>query len=352
MKIIILNKDGDYLTEFTKIISLSLSEKVSNISWWNFEIPGDEKNINIENLRCFNFIKIYDNNKNYLFKWIITWLDITHWVVKIIFSNENYIWKKKILIEDKSYDSWKKISEILSENLDDINWRYDTWYSLDINTNATINDKLEFSSWYTYYDILVELSKIWFDFITRDWKIEFKELLWVDRTDSSNSDYFIYEYNIYSPTSNNVQDVKWMLDWKNISNYITWKDANWTYNKDDDDSIDLYWNLEESVSVDWNWDDYVSWQLENKKDWITDITIIPYINNYNDLWIWDKLKCRIIWENDLLNYDWFVKLIEKKYNVKEWENFQFVIKKISTETKDFIWQFNELKEKLKKLSIK
>ena len=352
MIIEIYNNSGDtLLAEFSKIISANVSEKLNNSISWNFEIPENEASISETNLQEYNIVKI-SNISWEIFQGYIVWLEVKPWTVKVLINDQNSIWNKKLVYTEKNYTSWTWINTILSEILTEINSRYDTGYVLDTDVTDTISWDLNFSKWEKFINVLKTLSDLWYEYITRNWKLEFKTAIWENKTNPSNSNYFKYEYNTKSPLNNNVDNIRAILNWKNISNALIWKSWIDYSEQEDATSISNFWRLEESVFSDGDISTFTAEKLSQSKSSVKELTITPQVKSYNEHWIWDLLDCEIIWENNLIDYSGTVKVLEKKYSISEWENIEYKISPVKTITRTFIKQFSDLQNEVHKILLK
>jgi len=346
------NTGTTLLAEFTKIISANIVEKISATSNWFFEIPANDASISATNLKEFNVIELYTDQEEFLFKWFISGLEVSTWNVKVVFSDQNSIWKNKLVYTDKNYTATTTISSILSGLLWEINARFGTGYTLQTSVTDTITEEVNFSRWETFFNVLTTLAKLWYEFVTRNSKLEFNVNIWDDKTNPANPNYFKYEYNVLDPFNNNVENVNAIINSKNIANALVWKAGSDYAEVQDNTSITEFGRIEKTLVADWDVTNYVTNQLAELKDSIKELTIIPQIKSYNELWLWDLVDSEIVWENNLINFNWTVKVLEKKYTVSEGESFEFKLSPVNVITRNFVNEFIELQDKVQKILLK
>ena len=344
--------------------------------WWNFKRIDEISEIEIEeSLKDFNILKLniqyYLNQEQELnCKWLRELQKVqliqTWRIEKIIF--EGFIYKmtpdftkvnllirdyKWLLIEKKLFSDKhfinKKLSEILSEVLSDLNNRsiWDTnpenW-SYEIDNDFIIPDK-EFKKWIDYFNLLKELSLI----AKKEWtvkqgKIILKEILWSDKTTGENFTELIFNQN--APDETNIWDIKVESFWTLKNNILTA-----TENLENSESIENFWRLEEYKNIK-------DEELINSLEQISKVQkVYSFTVNYKklntELEIWDKVKIHInSWIEFLdINGELFITKIKTvlKWNEKVFINIE--VSEIVIKNTDFRDKINILQDNVWKLLL-
>lgn len=339
--IYILNKEKKILNQVFEISHINIKIQLNNISTASFVL--ENKKINKTIFRENNRISIKKMDSNWiekeLFYWIIAWMKSDLSFSEILCKSELYLLKKKIIFSDKNYIN-KTPAEIINDIIIEVNNR-DTWFIKQnfINANENLPDR-KYKKWKTFFDILKHLAWDIYDFDFKDGNIYFQKDIWKDR--SSWKDIVFFEYNIFSPESSNILKAEKENNIDNIANSII--TDNW--NLLDNDSIALYWILEQNFSKE-----EASKVLAEHKNSLDEYKIIPKWNNFFLCNVWDFVKVFIDSWSEVLKFNWSLKVLEKTYKSGDISTVSFKLNNWKRKTLDLIETITKLKwdiEDLKK----
>lgn len=291
------------LTQLFKFESLKIVEKINNISTVDFEIPNDI-NCKYEFFKEYNQVKIF-KNKNWketeLFSWIIRSVKSTFDQTSVSLNCFHLLLRKKIIYTDKNYTD--SIKNIIQDIINEINSRDENFieeFECDVVEEVT----KEYKAKRTFFDILWDLAGDKYEF-SFDWKkLIFQETIWEDKSFWKNI--VLFEYNINSPESRTINWAEFEYDSDHIVNAVHWED----WQVEDSESISEFGRLEE-------W--FTSWIaseiLEERKNSVKELNIDSIINDFSICNLWDIVRVYIDTWNDIMQFDWTLKVIEKTLKI-------------------------------------
>lgn len=293
------------ITQLFELSSFDIKLKLNDISTAIFTISNSNPNCNYENFKEFNRVmisKIINNTEEVMFDWVIRWITTDLNETKITLNSREFLLKKKILFIDKLYTN-QSISSILADIVSHINSR-DAWF-INLNCNIEALVSREYKKKKNLLDILKDL--VWdiyeFNFINNT--LTFSETIWEDK--SSWENIVLFEFDINTPESRTIRKAEVDYDSDNIANSIIWED----WEDESIESIWEFWRIEEWFN-NWNKIDL----LNERKDSIRELTIEPLEDDFFICNIWDIVKTYIEVWNDIIYYNWWLKVIEKSF--KTW----------------------------------
>lgn len=329
------------ITQIFNISNLKITQKLNDISSASFELPTSDINSSYNNFKEFNKISIFkleNNEEKLLFSWVVRNVDPTLERVKIELNNDLFLLRKKKLYTDKNYINIS-IKNILTEILDEINTRKETWITLNCDVDELVSRT--YKDWKKFLDILKDLSNNWYEFDLINNKLTFKQTIWIDKTSWSEFVEFLFDKD--NMDSNTIISAKNWYNADNISNAVSVKDG---WDSENILSIDTFWRIEEHFT---SWDKDVI--LEERKDSIRELEITPSANNFFIANIWDLVKVYINSWSDLLYYDWNLKIIEKEFT--SWD-LNLVKIKLSTwkiKSLNILEKISEMDSKINNLEL-
>jgi len=342
-------KDNVYLWDITDIFEASIVQVVNTNSVSSFKISIDNNEATPEFLKEWNRYEFYSDDWLKLHEGFFAWIDASLDILTIQVS-DNGLWKKKVFTVDKNYTTGQSIRAILQELLDEINASEDTGYVLESTITYTLTSDTKYSAGTTFLSILQDLVKWGFEFITRDWKLEFNETIGTDRTQDNEHYYQLY-YNKLNPTGNNIEKIKTLIP-NNIYNVITAKSSDGLITVEDAGSILEYWRKEKVINVDGDLTASANDELEKTKDITKDIEITPVLSVFNELNIWDLADSDIKTQNILINFSWSVKILEKRMSFWEKTSYTFKVSTTGAKVLSFIEKISWMEQNINKLLIK
>lgn len=341
----IYDKSYNQLTELYDVKELKIKQVISDISEASFVLYFQEVQIERSYLKKFNKVKIYKQKwkiESVLFDGFIRGFEWNHTSIKInLESNERLLEKRKIR-QDFTF-SWVQISSILTQIMNHINSIYATSITLNFMWTSIIpSSDLEFKIWDSVFSILWDLANLGFDFYIENNILKFWKNIWIDRT--SGIHFLQYSYDVREMWNNSIQHMQFVSDGLDIANGVI---------SIDDGSVDLdtasineFWLLEDTVSFGW-----VEYLADNKDDYI-EFNFDVISKNFLEAWIGDVVWVYYYsWNNEIANFSWSSKVIEKKLSVWQLESITFKLSQSRRKTKNILDEIFILKNKVQKLEL-
>lgn len=337
----IYDKNWNILTQIPEITKLEINFKINDLSSANFDIENNY--VNYDYFQEFNLVKInkkiWISEEKEMFFWVVRWVKTSLKWTTIYLNDKLFLLKKKKLYIDKSYTN-QSIYSILSDLVTHVNSR-DSWF-LTLNTNITtiIPEKI-YRKGESLLNIITDLA--WdiyeFNFIWNT--LNFLESIWIDR--SSWWDIVLLEFDKDSFESRNILNIEWSYDSDNIANAV---------NSAED------WEIEDSISITkyWRQEEYFSsWLkadlLSQRKDSINELDIEPMINDFFLCNVWDIIKVQTNTWNLLLDFNWNIKVIEKRFTSWSIDKVKFKINKWKVKSLDLFETIWDLRNRIWKLEL-
>ena len=328
-------------SQIFEVNNLEVKQKLNDISSASFEVSNIHKENSYSNFKEFNEVLIYkiENNKEKLiFDWVIRGVEADLNKTKIVLNDKVFLLKNKILYTDKSYSN-TQIKSILIDILDVMNSRYDTRISLESDILDQVTKT--YKKWQTFFDILKDLSLNWYEFEVKNNILYFASSIWEDKTSWTN--FVEFSYDIQFPWSRTIDTAKLEYDSDNLSNAIISKE---TWNNEDTTSINSFWRLEKY---------FISWDkntlLSERKDSIRELEITPLSYDFFIANLWDTVKVQIDAWNDIMFYNWWLKVIEKEFKSWELNKVKIKLSKWNVKTLNLIETIQDLRNRTKNLEI-
>ena len=339
--IYIKDKDWNNLTQIFEARKIEVKLKLNDISSASFELSNLDKNNKYEYLKEFNLVYIYkleDNEEKLILEWTIRSVEADLNKSKILVNDKLFLLKNKILYSDTTYTD-KTVDYILLDLLDNINSRYETNITLDCWITDTITKT--YKTWKTILDILKDIALNWYEFEIKDNILTFKETIWEDKSVWENFVEFTYDIN--SLDSRTIDNAKSEYDSDNLANAII---VNWSWNVINQTSIDNFWRTEKY---------FISWDkaeiISERKDSIKELELTPISNDLFQVNLWDVIKVYINAWNDIMFYDWNLKVIEKQFSSWDLDRIKIRLSKWKVKTLNLIETIQDLKNRTKNLEI-
>lgn len=331
----------DNISQIFEVNNLEVKLKLNDISTASFEVSNLYVENTYKNFKEFNEVNIFkiENNKEKLmFSWIIRSVEADLFKTKVTLNDKIFLLKNKLLYSDKTYENiW--VNSILTEILNEVNSRYDSWIILETNANELVTKN--YRKWQTYFDILKDLALNWYEFEVRNNKLYFKESIWIDRT--SWAEFVEFSYDIKFPWSRTIDTAKIEYDADNIAWALISKDTWETY---DQTSIETFWRIEKY---------FISWDknilLSERKESVRELEITPISYDFFVANLGDIVKVFIDAWNDIMFFDTNLKVIEKNYKSWELDKVTIKVNKWSLKTLNLIETIADLKNRTKNLEI-
>lgn len=339
---------GSDITQIYNLNKFTARLKLNYISEATFELPSTDPALSRANLKEFNQIKITYllwNLEQTVIEWVIKTIESDlDWSVVTI-NSFDYLFKRK-----KTYvqlDLNWNLTTFLQSVLDTINARYNTGLVLDCNISDTVTLGTSISAWTSFYDILKKIPNIEWSFTTIDniTTLLVRRIIWEDRTTGDNFVEYIRDIN--NPRNRSIKTAKHVLNADNLSNAV-----NDSYNRvvTDTDSITDIWRIEESVSVSWT--NTIEAYLTDHKTSVAELEITPKSLDFFQVNMWDLVKVYIYVGNDILYYNWSLKVVSKTVSWNNLKKITIWLSKWNVTTLWIIETIKDLKDRLKLVELK
>lgn len=329
------------ISQIFEVNNLEVKLKLNDISTASFEVSNLYVENNYVNFKEFNEVTIYkieNNLEKLMFSWIIRSVEADLFKTKVILNDKIFLLKNKLLYSDKTYENIS-INSILTEILNEINSRYDSWIILE--TNATELVTKSYRKWQTYFDVLKDLALNWYEFEVKDNKLYFKESIWIDRI--SWAEFVEFSYDIKFPWSRTIDTAKMEYDSDNIASVILQKD---TWESVNTESTLEFWRNEKYFT---SWDKDIL--LEERKWSVKEYEITPIAHDFFVANLWDTVKVFIDAGNDIIYFNGWLKVIEKNYKSWELDKVSIRLSTWSVKTLNLIETIQDLRNRTRNLEI-
>lgn len=346
----IYSPDWTIITQIQEITNLNISLKLNNIGDASFDISSKNIANTYDILQEFNKVRISKqlwNTENIMFEGYIRLVVAGVWKTSVYIWDYNRFFQSKFVNSEKNYTG-QSYNFILSDIIWEINARFATWISLDCWILDTTPDK-KYTEGTDFLKILKDLAWSKYEFKIANWVLYFKETIWLDRSISWD-DYVIYTYNIDDYSSNNISNPETSYNAENIANNIKVKWDSYSY-ANDTVSIAKYWSVERIFTNSWQDTETANNILLQRKTWTREISFIPIVKDFFEVWIWDTVAIYIKTENSLNYYNWNAKILEKNYKSSWLEQISIKVSTSKISTLDFLWKIKDLDSRIKTIEL-
>lgn len=345
----IYDKDNNVIAQIEEILDIEITKKLNDVSTASFGLyqsdPYCTRNYLKEYRRCKINLQTW-NIEQTMFDWIIRWFDADLEKTSIKLESFEHLFDRRLLQNNYNYTG-ATIDAILTTILNDINTTYNTNITLDcwiITTTSKIYNKGE-----TFLKVLKDLAGLWYEFIVDNMVLKFKQTIWIDRT--TWSEFVEYRFDVTKPDDRSIDSVKMTVDGKELANGVIGKSwSNYT-NLTDATSISDFWLIESSFTNSWDDANATQSYLEDHKESLSEFEISAETNDFFEANLWDMVKIFIFVGNDIMFFDWAMKVIQKRYIGWDLPKIQYTIWKTKIQSKDFIDEIADLKNRVKTIEL-
>jgi len=346
----IYDKDNNLIAQVEDIIDLDISNKINDISTASFSLHNTNEYATRTYLKEYRRVKIHhlaDSSEKVMFDGVIRGFDADLNKTSVKLASFEHLLDRRLIHSDKSFSS-VSVDSIVSDVLSEINTRYETNITLDCGI-TDITSK-EYKKAETGLSILQDLAGNGYEFIIEDLVLKFKETVGIDRTTWEN--FVEYRYDIDEPDYRSIDSVKMTVDGKEFANGIIWKAwSNYT-ELDDPTSISEFGLIESSFINSGDDASATSSFLWDHKDSVSEFEVWTITNDFFEANIGDEVKVYIFVGNDIMFYDWSMKVIEKKYTSGDLPSIGYVLGKTKVQSKNIIEQILDTQSRIKSLELK
>jgi hypothetical protein len=317
--------------------------KTKDISDASFEMPNSDPKLNRTNFKEFNQIKINrltkDSEKTVL-EWVVKNIESDLDWSKITINSFDYLFKRKKTYTALTLDG--NLTTFLTSLLSQINARYATDWVLDCNISDTVTLGQAISAGTSFLDILKKIPDIEWKFSTINWvkTITVRRSIGIDRTTGPNFIEFLWD--IANPRKRTIKTARHTLNADNLSNAV-----NDSYNRvvTDATSISEFWRIEESVTTSGT--DTIDWYLDQHKVSVAELEVTPTSLDFFMVDIGDTVKVYIYVWNDLMYYNWSLKVVSKTVSGENLKEIRIWLSKTNVTTLWVLETIKDLKDRLK-----
>lgn len=345
----IYDLNNDVFAQVEGVLDISIQDKINDVSKASFGLYHTNPYCTREYLKEYRRVKIALNenwSEKIIFDGVIRWFDADLEKAIIRLESYDHLFERRILHADYNFTD-QSVDTVLQTILDDINTRYQTNITLDCGI-STLTSK-SYKKAENFLKVLKDLAWNWYEFIIDDLVLKFKDTVWIDRTSWEN--FVEYRYDINDPDDRSIDQVDMENDWKELANWVIWK--SWSDYTDDDDatSIAEFWLVESSFTTSWDDETTTASFLLDHKESLSEFDVWAVTNDFFEAFLWDLVKVYIFIWNDLMFFDWSMKIIEKQYIWWDLPKIKYKLSKTKASGKDIVEQIWDIQQRLKTLEL-
>jgi len=345
----IYDKDNNLIAQVDEILDINIQRKLNDVSTASFSLYQTNPYCTRDFLKEYRRIKINLNENNEektMFDWVIRGFDADFEKTTIRLESFEHLFDRRLLHQDYNFSN-QTVDSILSTILSAINSLYNTNITLDCGITTTTSK--DYKKAESFLKVLKDLAGNWYEFVVEDLVLKFKETIWTDRTSWEN--FVEYRFDINEPNDRSIDSVKMTVDWKELANGVIWKSWSNYSEQDDPTSIAEFGLIESSFTT--SWDQWTTTQsyLDYHKESLSEFEVTAVVDDFFEAYLGDLVKIYIFVWNDIMFYDWAMKIVDKQYIGWDLPTITYKVAKTKIQTKDIIEQVWELQDRLKTLEL-
>lgn len=346
----IYDLDNNVIAQVEEILDVGIQKKLNDVSTASFSLYQTNTYCTRDYLKEYRRVKINFNEswvEKTMFDWVIRWFDADLDKTEIKLESFEHLFDRRILHQDYNLSS-QTVDTILQTILDDINTLYDTNITLDCGITDTTSKTYKKAE--SFLKVLKDLAGNWYEFIVEDLVLKFKDTVWIDRTGTWD-DFVEYRFDVNEPDDRSIDSVKMTNDWKQLANGVIGK--SWSNYTEDDDatSIAEFWLVESSFTTSWDDATTTSSYLADHKESQWEFEVTAVVDDFFEAFLGDLVKIYIYVWNDIMFYDWSMKIVEKQYTWWDLPKISYKISKTKIKSKDIIEEVSDLQDRIKTLEL-
>jgi len=294
------------LTQLFAVQRFECTQTLNSYDQARFVIPSTHQDNTLSKLKLFNEVKV-----SHLKAWkescyihgIIHSVEASLTQTVVTIRSFERLFEKKLISSDATYTNQSLVS-IISWLLATINARYDTGIILNCSLSDTID--LSVTKGATFASVLQEIVKLGYQYRVLNKLLCIDTRLWTDRTTGEN--YYQLKRDVQDPLERNIAEASITND--------AWQLTNSPFEKSvwfqiDQESIDTYGRVEETISADGNATVALQETLTSKASGARVLELSPIVQDFFAVSIWDLLAVHIDAGNEIMNYTWSVQVLQK-----------------------------------------
>lgn len=347
----IYNLNGDLIAQVEDILDLRIQDKLNGVWTASFSLYHTNAYCNRTFIKKYRRVKLVINKpgeEKTMFDWVIRWTSWNLEKTTIQLETFEHLLDRRKLHLEFTYSN-ATLDFIINELIGHINWIEDTWITVDCWITDNIADK-KYEKWKSVLEILKDLEKSWYEYLIENKVLKLKNTVWIDR--SSWAEFIEYRYDINEPEDRSINSASFTSDWKELSTWVVGK--SWSdYSIIDDVTAKTEFGLiEETLVTSWDITNATNKYLQDHKDDIIEYNIGTIANDYFDANLWDLVKVYLFTWNDIMFFDWSMKVVEKEYVAGDLPDIKYKLSTTKVKTKDIIEIIAEMQNNIKWLELK
>ncbi len=331
MFILYLFDDKKCIAQIEDILELSCELKLNWVSQVKLTLDAESPYIKKELLRMWRPLRItelIDGVEYELLSWVIRGIEANFTEVEIIAESWWVLLEKRLTISAKKRTN-APLENVVKELFAEQNQKSQLPFKIDCEVWATVS--LEVGEKAIFSSVLNSLVREGVDVLLIGNTIKIGKNIWRNRTEWPL--YKDFRYDTTDPEGNTIDKAKLIVDAKNIANSV------WTHKADE--SIVLFGLLEENKS---NEDELT--YLNEHKNQISEFTISVADTFFYDVELGDQVKVFINGYNELMQYDWAMKIVGKKYRSWDLPSIEYTVSTQRIPQEWFLWAIQKVIEKV------
>lgn len=339
------------------IRQIEIEEQLDSFSVLSFMVDyhmSDDWVINTTNIKEFRRVKIVSewNNSKTIFEWVI--FEVIPDFIWLKVNCRDYRWfleSKRFLETDKTY-SLQESNTILTDLLNSLNAKtsadtYPEQWSFSADENKTwLSPAYKIgTSYFTIFKKLALLMwKSWY--IKEWWIIEFKDIVWEDKTQWDKFTELVYTINAMD--ENTIWNIPSAVRQGTLANSII--DATGA-RQNNTTSIDDYIRLEDFQNMLSG--EILNFLNKSSKPQLIYTLDVKFNELDNEVNIWDKLAIRIETWIIHLDIEWDLIITRKKSTImwNEIQTLEVDVSEIDITRDTFLKKFKDVRQEIKNLKI-
>lgn len=331
MFILYLFDDKKCIAQIEDILELSCELKLNWTSQVKLTLDAESPYIKKDLLRMWRPLRItelIDGVEYELLSWVIRGVEANFTEVEIIAESWWVLLEKRLTIAAKNRTN-APLENVVKELFAEQNQNSSLPFTIDCEVWATVS--LEVGEKAIFSSVLNSLVREGVDVLLIGDTLKIGKNIWRKRTEWPL--YKDFRYDTTDPEGNTIDKAKLIVDAKNITNSV------WTHKADE--SIALFGLLEENKS---NEDELT--YLNEHKNQISEFTISVADTFFYDVELGDQVKVFINGYNELMQYDWAMKIVGKKYRSWDLPSIEYTVSTQRIPQEWFLWTIQKAIEKV------
>lgn len=331
MFILYLYDKKECIAQIEDILELSCELKLNWVSQVKLTLDAESPYIKKDLLRMWRPLRItelIDGVEYELLSWVIRGVEANFTEVEIIAESWWVLLEKRLTISAKKRTN-APLENVVKELFAEQNQKSQLPFKIDCEVWATVS--LEIGEKAIFSSVLNSLVREGVDVLLIGDTLKIGKNIWRKRTEWPL--YKDFRYDTTDPEGNTIDKAKLIVDAKNITNSV------WTHKADE--SITLFGLLEENKS---NEDELT--YLNEHKNQISEFTISVADTFFYDVELGDQVKVFINGYNELMQYDWAMKIVGKKYRSWDLPSIEYTVSTQRIPQEWFLWTIQKVIEKV------